>query len=366
MRKILKKKSKPMNSEKKILINGDFLCRNLTGIERFATEVCIRLDKLIKPKEISLYVPADFPHIPDFMNIEVIISKHRCNFFPLWEHVFFAHFARKQKALPLDFSNITPLFYPGIVFIHDIYARLYPEDFKSVKDKLIKLYACSMYRHAAKKAKRILTVSEFSKGQIAEIYKIPVDRISVVNNGWDHFKSIKPDDTIFKSFPVLYKNSYFFSLGSLSLRKNLKWIADYAQKHQNDFFAVSGKAISGLVPPELKQLQKLKNVVMLGYVTDGQVKSLMNSCKAFIFPSYYEGFGIPPLEALSTGCPVIISNASCLPEIYGDCAHYINPYKTDVDLTAVLKETVSSPDKILEKYTYAHAAVKLQNILSNI
>ena len=143
---------------------------------------------------------------------------------------------------------------------------------------------------------------------------------------------------------------------SLQKRKNLKWIANYAANHPNDFFAISGKQISGMVSDDLEILKTLKNVIFLGYVSDGQVKALMQNCKAFVFPSYYEGFGIPPLEALSVGAKIIISDIPSLKEIYKDCAYFINPDDTNINLEDLLKIQVSPPQKILEYYSYENAA----------
>jgi glycosyltransferase involved in cell wall biosynthesis len=91
------------------------------------------------------------------------------------------------------------------------------------------------------------------------------------------------------------------------------------------------------------------NVIFLGYLDDEKVKALMERCRAFILPSYYEGFGLTPLEALSCGSQIIISNAASLPEIYGKTAHYIDPYSINIDLEQLLKEPVESPDKIIKK-----------------
>ncbi len=166
------------------------------------------------------------------------------------------------------------------------------------------------------------------------------------------------DFSILENTPKL-QNGFYFTLGSLSKRKNLKWILDYAKKNPDDLFAISGKPLNDLIPNELDQLKELKNIIFLGYLTDGQVKTLMSKCKAFIFPSYYEGFGIPPLEALSVGAKIIVSKAACLPEIYGNTAHYIDPNNPDVNLNQLLEQPVESPERILEKYTYDNAAEQL-------
>lgn len=348
-----------------IIINGDFLCRNLTGIERFAFEICKHLDSLIEKEKICIYIPKNAKVIPDYNNIKVILSKKECKVFPLWEHFEFGKFVKKNKYIPLDFSNVTPLGTKGIVFIHDIYAKLYPQDFSHFRDKLINIYMCVMYKYAAKNAKLLLTVSEFSKNQICSTYKVSPNKIYVIPNGWDHFKEIQPDDSIIKNNPKL-QNDFYFTLGSLSLRKNLKWVAEYAQNNPNENFAISGKMLSGLVPQELDILKSLDNVILLGYVSDEQVKALMQKCKAFVFPSYYEGFGIPPLEALSCGTKIIVSNVACLPEIYGDTAYYIDADDTNVNLNELISKKIESPNNILEKYQYKNSAAILYNLLKKL
>lgn len=349
-----------------IIINGAFLCRPLTGIERFSIEICKKLDSLLTKNEMELYIPHNAKNIPTFSNIKITVSDKDCKSFPVWDHFTFSNYVRKNKSESLCFSNLTPLFNPGFVFIHDIYAKLYSEDFTSLKDKLRRFYMCWMYRHSIKKSKQIFTVSEFSKNQICKTYKILESKVSVIPNGWDHFESVELDNSIFDKYNILEKNKYFFTLGSLQKRKNLKWIANYAANHPNDFFAISGKQISGMVSDDLEILKTLKNVIFLGYVSDVQVKVLMKNCKAFIFPSYYEGFGIPPLEALSVGAKIIVSDIPCLKEIYKDCAYYINPENSDCDLNEILKQKVDSPQKTLEEYTYDKAAKKLYNILFNL
>lgn len=352
----------------KLLINGNFLCRNLTGIERFAWEICARFDALLTSfDDVSIFVPKNAKRIPEYAHIKIIKSDTALKSFPLWDLVVFAKACRTHGATALDFSNTAPLGKTcGVAFIHDIYAKDFPNDFTSFRAKLVGAYCRFHYRNICKNARLVCTVSHFSKQRIASVYGVPERRIAVIENGWEHFKAVQSDTGVFTRFPKLKNDNYYFTLGSLSKRKNLAWIASHAAQYADELFAVSGKAISGLVPHELESLKKLSNVVLLGYVSDGEVKALMEACTAFIFPSYYEGFGIPPLEALSCGAQVVCADSASLPEIYRNCVHYIDPKNTAVDLSSLLAQPTDAPDKILAAYTYENAAKKLYAALDSL
>ncbi len=357
-----------------ILINGNFLCRNLTGIERYAWEVCRRLDKLLATKtgeqspRFAILVPANAKKVPRYEQIELIRSPKAIKGFPFWDLGTFARECRRRHALAFDFSNTAPLGKNcGIAFLHDIYAADCPQDFVSFKDRLIRAYSMLNYANICRHARKIITVSAFSARQIQKRYSVDASRITVIGNGWEHITKVEEDDGIFARFPRLAEEAYYFTLGSLSRRKNLAWIARYAASHPEGLFAVSGKAISGLVPPELDALKSLANVVLLGYVSDAEVKALMRHCKAFVFPSYYEGFGIPPLEALAVGASAIVANAASLPEIYGGAVHYIDPHSTDCDMDALLSEPLSEhPQDLLKRHSYAAAAESIYKLCCEI
>ena len=349
----------------KYLINGNFFCSKPDGIKRFSYEICKALDKICEKDLIGIYVPANAENVLEFTNIKIINSSKKLNSFYKWDLFTFKSACKKHKCIPLNlncsmhFNNKG-----GIVFIHDIYEKLYPKDFITFKEKIKKTYMCNMYSRATKKAEKIFTVSEYSKKQIIENYNVKPEKIFLLFNGWEHFKSVKPDASIFKSFPLLQKGNFYFALGNLQKRKNLKWIIEYAKKNPEEQFAISYKPSAQNDNTELNELNELPNVILLGYVSDDSVKALMQNCKAFVFPSYYEGFGIPPLEALSVGARVIISNAASLPEIYKKSAYYIDPQNPNVSLSKLLLKPVEPADKILKEYTYKNAAKLLYEQLS--
>ncbi len=352
----------------KFLINGNFLCRNLTGIERFAWEICARLDALLASSDdISLFVPKNAKRVPEYAHIKIIKSDTALKSFPLWDTIVFAKACRTHGAAALDFSNTAPLGKTcGVAFIHDIYAKDFPNDFTSFRDKLVAAYCRFHYRNICKNARLVCTVSHFSKKQIMDYYGVPEEKIRVIYSGSNHMDTIQADESVFEKLSGLKNKEFYFTLGSLSLRKNLKWIMEHAELYPNELFVVSGAMLKNVIPPELEKIKLLKNIILAGYLSDGEVKALMEKCKAFVFPSYFEGFGLPPLEALSCGAPVIISNAASLPEIYGDCAHYIDPFKPDVDLDALLAEPVSSPAPLFEKYSLDNSAKKLYAALNSL
>jgi len=349
--------------KKIVLINGDFLCRRLTGIERYAYEITMRLDKICKPNEIAIIVPNNTKNIPSFSNLKLIRHKKNIKSHLWWQMITLQWFLITHRQYTvLEFGNTCLPFAPGIVFLHDIYCEFFPEDFTSKRDRIIRVYNRWQYRLISKKAKKIITVSDFTRNQIAENFGVNAEKITVIYSSWEHFRQIKDDNSIFDAHPSLKKGEYFFLLGSLSKRKNIKWVIKYARQNPNAAFAISGVSLPTVQAGELDNTTP-KNIILLGYLDDEKVKALMLACKAFILPSYYEGFGLTPLEALACGAKIIVAKAASLPEIYGNTAHYIDPFDTNIDLDKLLLKPVESPDNILQKYSYDTAAQQVYNII---
>lgn len=347
---------------KKILINGDFLSRRLTGIERFAYEITSRLDKLSDKDEIAIAIPSSVEDVPAFKNLQIIKLKKKGGSATRWQLFSLQGFLLKHREYTaLDFGNFCLPFTPGIVFLHDIYCELFPKDFKSRREVFERFYSRLLYRVIIYRAKKIISVSNYSRNIIASTFHLDPESISVIYNGWEHLKNVNSDNSVFTDYPELLNPFYFF-LGSLSRRKNIKWIIEYASKNPAAHFVIAGGSLKIVKVDELFNSLP-SNITLPGYLDDGKVKALMEKCKALILPSYYEGFGIPPLEALSCGAQIIVANAACLPEIYGNTAHYIDPFNTDIDLDKLIKEPVDPPDEILIKYSHDVSARKLYELI---
>lgn len=339
-----------------ISINGQFTARRLTGQERFAIEIVTNIDRICKSGEFELVVPQNATNVPELVNINIV--RFGKAYGSAWEQICFAWYVIIHHRRSLNLCSIMPIVKPDMICIHDLAFKTNkytPESYKSFYKRVSKYWHIIQYHLAKHFSPIIFTVSEYSKQQMMDVYNYNPDKVVVIGNGWDHFKRVVEEDTIRVKHPEYFDQPYFFSLASLTPNKNFKWVLKVAQKHPQYTFLIGGNANLRAYGTDFQE-ESLPNVRFLGYISDGEVKYLMRNCKAFIFPSFFEGFGIPPLEALSTGTQVIVSNTTCLPEIFQDCVHYINPFDANVDLDEIMKGQVSNPDVILEKYTFKRFA----------
>lgn len=343
-----------------VAINGQFTARKQTGQERFAKEIVIALDQIVGKDEFELIVPQKAKNIPELKNIKIV--KYGSARDPVWEQLFFFFYVLLKRRESLNLCSIMPLLKPGMICIHDIAFKtnVMPNVKRTIYKKVSTIWHRIMYVVAFRFSPLVFTVSNFSKKQMVDVYKASPEKIIVIGNGWEHFDRIECDSSIVEKKPELFQKPYFFSLASLTPNKNFKWIMSVAQKHPDYSFLIGGMANIRAYGTDYQE-ENLSNVHFLGYISDGTVKYLMKNCKAFIFPSFFEGFGIPPLEALSVGAKIVVSNTSCLPEIFRDAAYYINPYDTNVDLNMLLAGSVGPATDILEQYTFKRFAKMLKD-----
>lgn len=350
--------------EKTIIINGQFAARRMTGQERFAYELMLALDKIVgEDCNIRLVVPTNAFNVPILKNIKVVrFGKAKGS---AWEQIFLALYSLLHRGTTVNLCTCMPLLKPGIICIHDLCSKEKPEYYNTLYSKVSRIWHLLIFRWAWWFSPIILTVSEYSKKRIIDIYQINPNRIKVISNGWEHFIKIKENDKIKYNNINYFSKPYFFALGSHDPRKNIEWIINVARNHPQYNFLIAGNIDLKVYNKDYRDYE-LPNLFFLGYVSDGEVKYLMKHCRAFLFPSFFEGFGIPPLEALSLGTKIVVSNATCLPEIFGDAAYFINPLNSNVDLDEILSKKIGKPDNVLQKYTYKHSAELLVDIFKEI
>ncbi len=345
----------------KYAINGRFVVRKLTGQERFATELLRELDKICEKDEFVLVVPEYAETLPDYKNIKIVkYGKVKSHF---WEQINLYHYCKKHHLVSVNLTSTCPLLDSGIVCCHD--AAIYEiHDLltQNLYGKLGTVWKKWMVEAVKRTKYPIITVSHYSKARLSELMKVPESRFHVISNAWQHYNRVVEDDSIFGKLPEGYRRGeYFMALSSLSPQKNFVWVKEVAKRNPGKKFIIVGKA-EGFTKLGAEDLQE-SNLHFTGYLSDGEIKSLMKGCRAFIHPAVYEGFGIPPIEALSCGAELIVSTAACLPEVYGKSAHYIDPHNYDVDLDELLREPVAPACEVLDRYSWAEEAKKLLALL---
>lgn len=233
---------------------------------------------------------------------------------------------------------------PSIVTIYDMVYKLYPETM--AQDNLDLLN--KIMPRSVSESTKILTISENSKHEISEILDISPEKIAIAYPGYD--------PTVFKILPTEQlaeplkrfglEKPYILYLGTLEPRKNIERIVKaYASltQIQQEFDLVLAGSIGWKSEQifELIDHYKIKeNVLITGYITQAEQVALYNKASCFVFPSLYEGFGMPALEAMACGCPVITSNTSSLPEVVGSAGLLVNPLEID-ELSIAIEKVLS-------------------------
>jgi len=339
-------------------INGKFLSEKRTGIHRYTEELVRSLDKISADLNLVLVKPKKTEISLDLKNIRVVEYGNGSGI--LWEQICFAFYCLLYKAVPINLCNIIPLLKPnGISCIHDVSYKANPEFFSNWYGFLSRTWHKINYWFICKFSKKIITISEFSKNEIIKFYKVKPEKISVISDSWQHIsqkfsKSLNSENRS--------SGNYFFAMSSIAKNKNFKWVLELAKRNPEQKFKIAG-SFNPTRFGENMDFNELENVEFLGYVSDEEAKTLMQNCRAFLFPSLYEGFGLPPMEALAVGAQIVVSNIPVLREIYGNSAHYVEPNNYDIDLEGVLAEEVEPAEKVLGNCSWEKSAEKLKMVL---
>lgn len=312
----------------KILINARFLTQNITGAQRYAIEISKELKKV--RSDIKFVSPKNIMHreLAEYLEVETYgrFTGH------LWEQIELPIYLRnKGDPLLLNLANLPPLIYGNkICTILDLSFLRNPQWFS----RKYYYYYRFMLPKIAKNSKKIITISEFSKNEIIGLLKIPKE--DIINT----YCSISD---IFQTIPG-YKSkniygNYILAVSSLDPRKNFRnlMLAFNKLQLQNIKLLIVGSNNKVFANMELQKLVNTNsNIIFTGYVPDIELVKLYTNAKLFVYPSLYEGFGIPPLEAMACGCPVVVSNTTSMPEVCSNAVYYINPHDID-DISTGIK-----------------------------
>lgn len=259
---------------------------------------------------------------------------------------------REQLLLPLKIGTATlfhsphynaPLFYNGklIVTIHDIIHIKFPEYLPSRKACL---YARYMLKHVTQKAVRVITSSHHTKSDLIE-QNVPAEKIEVIPFGVEEKFYPIEDENLLLDFRKKYglSDNFILYVGNLKSHKNLGILLKAFtclkkdKKIEETLVITAGR---GLIDEEIEQ-----HVKSLPFIPDDEMPLLYNCAKLFVFPSLYEGFGLPPLEAMACGVPVITSNSASIPEVVGDAGIMCDANDVDCFKDAILHLLTDDPKR---------------------
>lgn len=330
----------------KIAINGRYVSRRVTGVERYASEISKRLNssRVIQPSSKLGQIPGN-----------------------LWEQ-FILPLRIKQNEILWSPANAGPwLVKNQIVTIHDASVFDHPEWFKPA----FAIWTRLSWKILAHQAKAIITVSNYSRERLQIHLGIPNEKIHVITSGVG--KPFEPQpkimvDEVKKKYNL--EKPYFLFVGTNEPRKNLKTLIQAWEglnsKTHDLFIAGTGGNVFAPTASHAKSVT---------YVSDEDLPALYSGAAAFVLPSFYEGFGLPALEAMACGAPVIVSDIPVFREIFKDAALFVNPSDTN-EIANAMKNLINNVSltntfrerglQLAKTYTWDETARKIKALLESV
>ncbi|MEG3663272.1 glycosyltransferase family 1 protein [Celeribacter halophilus] len=328
-----------MCSDSKLLLNGRFLTRQLTGVDRVATELSVAIMAMLEKQKVSMALPAQ-PILNKVTRPKALLRLDIHPTFRLrgyaWEQLALS--VASPESWLLSLCNLGPIFRSQqVIMIHDAQVFSQPEVYSNV----FRWVYHAILPRVARRARVVLTVSDFSRRELESFGVIPSGKAVVVHNGVDHMAKIEADSEALCRYG-LQVNRYFLAIGSLAAHKNLPMLIAAARSRQDASLPliVAGGGNSQVFRDQ--GLTEEQGIRFLGRVTDEELKALYEGARALVFPSKTEGFGLPALEAMFCGCPVIATTGGAVPEVCGDAAIYADPEEPDEWVAAMEKLAVDT------------------------
>jgi len=304
-----------------------------SGVGRYTQNLLKGLAAVDKENQYVLFCHHQSANLaPEAPNFATTIVTH-----PVFSMSSQLSWAREVNQANLDIFHsphfVLPLLFApsSVVTIHDLIPLLFPGNLRS---KAAQMYYTTMIKLTTKKAERIIAVSNRTKEDLIKNLGISVRKITVIPEAADErYRPLEKEKGDFRTVLKKYASHQFLLyVGNYKPHKNLIRLVEAFDQALPELPKGSQLVIVGPRDkryPEIGRLVKKlaleKSVILAGYVSEEELLILYNSATAFVFPSLYEGFGLPPLEAMACGLPVISSNLSSLPEVVGKAALSINP-----------------------------------------
>ena len=358
----------------RIGIEGQRLFRSKKhGMDMVALELIRNLQKIDQKNEYVIFIKPDEDDTCLKETSRFQIVRLEGGFYPLWEQISLPKAAKDAGCQILHCtSNTAPVntSIPLVVTLHDIiymessYGQILSGS-GTTYQKFGNAYRRMIVPKVVRKSRKIITVSHFEKDRIGEFFGMKGDsRLEAVYNGVsEHFKPVTDGSTLQRVKEKYHlPDHFFFFLGNTDPKKNtrgtLKAYSDFLKQHGGDtrlvmldYDRVELEKILG----EIGDQTLADRIVLTGYVVNTDLPAIYSQCSVFLYPSLRESFGIPMLEAMACGVPVITSNTSSMPEVSGDAALLINPYNPKESTDAMIK---LSTDNELRKQLMAKGVIQ--------
>lgn len=336
----------------RIGIDARFYGPTRTGPGRYTQKLVEHLQEIDHDNEYVVFLKKD--NWDDFQpknsNFKKVMADYQ--WYSLEEQIFLPFKIRKSKVDLMHFPHFNvPIFYWGkfMVTIHDLIITHFPTKRATTLGPILYFIKQTGYRlviwFAAKKAKRVITVSKFSKQEIVRHFRLRNEKVNVTYEACDPPMEVTAS---FHRIALRYKinKPYLLYVGNTYPHKNLESLLmafkQLREKEKLDLqLVLVGKEdyFSRRLCKMAKSMSLYREVIFTGFIDDEELPIFYKNALLYIFPSAIEGFGLPPLEAMNYGLPVVSSNAPCLPEILQDAAFYFNPSRIS-DIVRAIKQLV--------------------------
>jgi len=353
------------------------------GNERYV-EGLLKGFSMVEPEDCKFVVFLNQnASIPSFLEGKKHFEFERVSISPIKRLVYDLPVKIKKAKIDLIHTQYHLPFFtdiPSIITLHDVSYLTHPECFP-VKERLkMKIFI----PRSIKIARKIITVSQFSKNEILTYYKNAEKKICVIYNGISE-KFTPSDDGYIKGILTKFKirQPYILTVSNLQPRKNLAGLVKSflrILKEDRNFpcdLVITGKKLwlYDEIFSEVRKSQFSERIIISGYLNDEELVALYSGAEMFVYVSFYEGFGFPPLEAMACGCPVITSSISSLPEIAGDAALLVNPYNENEIVSAIIrlhnddeikKQLREKGFKQAKKFSWKQCAIETLQLYRNV
>lgn len=370
----------------KIGIDARFYGSIGKGLGRYTQKLIEHLEHIDQKNQYVVFMRKENfdEYQPMNKNFTKVLADYR--WYTFSEQLFLPLLLRKQKLDLMHFPHFNvPLLYSGnfIITIHDLILIHFPTLRSTMLNPIWYWVKYAAYKlaiwSAIKRSNKIITVSQFSKKDILERYEISENKVLVTWEACDDFCRVSKDsfNQVLEKYGII--KQYILYVGNAYPHKNLEKLVEAFEQVLSIFpdmrLALVGK--EDFFYARLKKFVKernIRNVQFLGFVNDQELDVLYRFAQCYVFPSLYEGFGLPPLEAMAKGTPVVSSNHPCMQEIYEDAAFYVDARDSQKLADGILKvlndqalrnELIDKGYRQIEKYSWEKMARETLDVYEN-